>query len=189
MGFQVFPHWRKRHQILWGYLFALLRKLLIFSNKSVTQVLYTCRPAAFLVFSFLVCCLVLCSPKDCSMPGFPVLHCLPGFTQIHVHWVDDAIQPSHPLSPLLMSSVCPLIKIFSSELAVCIRWPKYWSFSFSISPSSEYSGLISFRIDWFDLLAVQGTLKSLLQHHSLKTSILCHSAFFMVPTLTSILDY
>ena len=100
MGFQVFPHWRKRHQILWGYLFALLRKLLIFSNKSVTQVLYTCRSAAFLVFSFLMCCcLILCSPRDCSMPGFPVLHCLPGFTQIHVHWVDDVIQPSHPLSP------------------------------------------------------------------------------------------
>ena len=82
--------------------------------------------------------------------------------------------------PLLMSSIFRIIKIFSNELALRIRWPKYWSFSFSISPSNEYSGLISFRIDWFDILAVQRTLKSLLQHHSLKTSFLCHSAFFTV---------
>ena len=93
----------------------------------------------------------------------------------------DAIQPSHPLSPLLLlPSIFPSIRVFSFELAVCIRWPKYWSFSLSISPSNEYSGLISFRIDWFDLLAVQGTLKSLLQHHSSKASVLQHSAFFMV---------
>ena len=84
----------------------------------------------------------------------------------------------HPL--LLLPSIFPSIGVFSKELALCIRWPKYWSFSFSISPSSEYSGLISFRIDWFDLLALQGTLKSLLQHHSSKASILWHSAFFMV---------
>ncbi|CAI9177055.1 unnamed protein product [Rangifer tarandus platyrhynchus] len=91
----------------------------------------------------------------------------------------ELMMPSNHLilcHPLLMSSIFPIIKIFSNELAVRIRWPKYWSFSFSLSPSNEYSGLISFRIDWFDLLAVQGTLKSLLQHHSLKTSILCHSA-------------
>ena len=81
---------------------------------------------------------------------------------------------------LLLPSVFPTIKVFSSESALCIRWPKYWSFTFSISPSSEYSGVISFRINWFDLLAVQGTLKSLLQHHSLKASILQHLAFFMV---------
>ena len=84
----------------------------------------------------------------------------------------------HPL--LLLTSVFPSIRVFSNESVLCIRWPKYWSFSFSISPSSEYSGLISFRIDWFYLLAVQGTLKSLLQHHSSKASILQHSAFFMV---------
>ena len=115
------------------------------------------------------------------MPGFPVLHYLLEYAQTHVHWVGDAIQPSHPLSPLLLLlSIFPSVRVFSSELALCIRGPKYWSFSFSISPSNEYSGLISFGIDWFDLVAVQGTLKSLLQHHSLKTSILQSLAFFMV---------
>ena len=114
-----------------------------------------------------------------SMPGFPVLHHLPELAQTHVHWVSDAIQPPHPLSPLLLlPSVVP--RVFSSELALCIRGPRYWSFSFSISPSSEYSGLISFRVDSFDLLAVQGTLESLLQHHKSKASILWDSAFFMV---------
>ena len=91
---------------------------------------------------------------------------------IHAHQVGDVIQPSHPLlSPLLLPPIPPSIRVFSNESAHCIRWPKYWSFSFSISPSNEYSGLISFRIDWF-YLAVQRTLKSLLQHHSSKTSIL-----------------
>ena len=100
---------------------------------------------------------------NCSLPGFPVHHQLLELAQIHVHWVSDAIQPSHPLSSLLLlPSIIPSIRVFSSESALCIRWPKYWNFSFSISPSNEYSGLISFRIDWFDLLAVQGTLKSLL---------------------------
>ena len=99
----------------------------------------------------------------------------------HVHRVGDAIQPSHPLlSSLLLPSICPSIRVFSNESAPCIRWPKYWSYSFSISPSNEYSGLIFFRMDWLDLLAVQGTLKSLLQHHSLKVSILRCSAFFIV---------
>ena len=117
---------------------------------------------------------------DCSKPGFPVLHRLPEFAQTHVHWVCDAIQWSHPLSPLLLPSIFPSIWLFSSESALHIWWPKYGSFSFSISPSKEYSGLISFRIDWFDLLAVQVTLKSLLQHHNSEVSILWHSAFFMV---------
>ena len=118
---------------------------------------------------------------DCSMPGFPVFHCVLEFAQTHVHWVGDAIQPSHPLSPPpLLPSVFASIRVFSSESALCIRGPKYWSFSFSIGTSREYSGFISFRIDWFDLLAVQGTLGSLLQHHSLKASILWCSAFFMV---------
>ena len=114
-------------------------------------------------------------------PGFPVLHHLPELAQTYVHWVSDAIQPSLPmLSPSLLPSVIPSIKVFSNKLSLRIRWPKYWSFSFSISPSNEYSGLIFFRIDWFDLLAVLGTLKSLLQHHSSKASILWHSAFFMI---------
>ena len=96
----------------------------------------------------------------------------------------ESVMPSryfilcHPL--LLLPSVFPNIMVFSNKSALCIRWPKYWSFSFSISPSNEYSGLFSLRIDWFDLLAVQGTLKSLLQHHTSKASILWHSAFFMV---------
>ena len=114
-----------------------------------------------------------------STPGFPVLHYLPELAQTQVHAVGDAIQPSRPLSPpLLLPAIFPSIRVFSDGLALCIRWPEYWSFS--ISPSNEYSGLISFTTDWFELLAVQGTLKSLLQHHSSKASILCHSAFFIV---------
>ena len=111
-------------------------------------------------------CLTLCNPMDCSMPGFLINHQLPELTQSHVHQVGDAIQPSHPLSSLLLLSSS--IRVFSNESVLCIRWPKYWSFSFSINPSNEYSGLISFRMNWLDLLAVQGTLKSLLQHHSSK---------------------
>ena len=121
---------------------------------------------------------------DCSMPGFPVLLYLLEFAQTHVHWV----MPSNHLilcRPLLFPpSIFPSIRVFSNESALRIRWPKFWSFSFSISPSNEYSGLISFRIHWFDLLAVQGTFKSLFQHHSSKASILCLSAFFMVQLLT-----
>ena len=117
---------------------------------------------------------------DCSMPGLPVYHQLLELAQTHVQGVSDAMQPSHPCHPLLLPpSIFPSIRGFSHELVLRIRWPKYWSFSFSISPSSEYSGLISFRMDWFDLLAVQGTLKSLLQYHSLKASILQHLAFFI----------
>ena len=121
------------------------------------------------------------------MPGFPVHHQLLELTQTYVHQVGDAIQPSHPLSS--PSLAFNLIRVFSKESVLCIRWPKYWSFSFSISPSNEYSGLISFRIDWFDLLAVQGTLKSLLQHHSSKVPILWCPAFFYGPTLTSTDDH
>ena len=100
--------------------------------------------------------------------------------QTHLHWVSDAIQPSHPLlSPSTRALIFPSIRIFSNEPALCIRWPKYWSFSFNISPSNEHSGLISFRMDWFDFLAVQGTLKSLYQCNSSKASVLC-SAFFIV---------
>ena len=116
--------------------------------------------------------LTLCDPMDCSTPGFPILHYLLEFAQTHIHWVGDAIQPSHPLSPPPSFAFnFPSISIFSNESALPIRWSKDWSFSISIRPSDEYSGLISFRIDWFDLPAVQGTLKSLLQHHSSKTFI------------------
>ena len=121
---------------------------------------------------------------DCSTPGLPVHHQLPEFTQTHVHWVGDAIPPSHPLSsPSPRPSIFPSIRVFSHESVLCIKWPKYWSFSFSISPSNEYSGLISFRMDGLDFLAVQGTLKSLLQNHSSKVSILRGSAFFLVQLL------
>ena len=102
---------------------------------------------------------------NCSTPGFPVHHQLPELTQIHVHQVSDAIQPSHPLSsPSSPAFNLSQHQVFSSESVLCVRWPKYWSFSFSIIPSNEYSGLISLRRDWLDLLAVQGTLKSLLLH-------------------------
>ena len=116
-----------------------------------------------------------------STLGLPVHHQLLEFTQTHVHQVGDAIQPSHSLwSLLLLPPIPPSIRVFSNESILRMKWPKYWSFSFSISPSKERPGLISFRMDWLDLLAVQGTLKSLLQHHSSKASILRHSAFFTV---------
>ena len=125
-------------------------------------------------------CLTLCSPMDCSTPGFPIHHQPSELAQTHVHWVSDAIQPFHPLS-----SPSPALNLsqhqgFSNESALCIRWPKYWSFSFKVSPSNEHPGLISFRMDWLSLLAVQGTLKSLLQHHSSESSILQCLAFFVV---------
>ena len=123
-------------------------------------------------------CPTICDPMDCSTPGFPVHHQHPELAQTHFHRVDGAIQPSHPL--LLLLSIFPSIRVFSNESVLHIRWPKPWSFSFSISLSNEYSGLTSFRMDWLDLLAVQGTLKHLLQHHSLKVSILLCSLFFMV---------
>ena len=121
----------------------------------------------------------LCDSMDYSMPGFPVHYQLPDLAQAHVYRVGDAI---HLIlcRPLLLPSIFPSIRVFSSESVLHIRWPKYWSFSFSISPSSEYSGLISFRVHWLDLLAVQGTLKTLLQHDSSKASILWHSVFIIV---------
>ena len=111
-------------------------------------------------------CLTLCKPLDYSRPVFPVHHQFPEFTQTHVHWVGDAIQPSQPLlSPSPPMLIIPNIRDFFNESVFRIRWPKYWSFSFSICSSNEYSGLISFRMDWLDLLAVQGTLKSLSMAH------------------------
>ena len=118
---------------------------------------------------------------NCSTPGLPVHHQLPEFTQTHIHRVGDAIQPSHPLSsPSPLPPIPPSIRVFSNESALRVKWPKYWNFSFNVSPSKEHPGLISFRMDWLDLLALQGTLKSLLQHHCSKTSILWCSAFFIV---------
>ena len=120
-------------------------------------------------------------PHELQKPGLPVHHQLPEFTQTQVHRVSDAIQPSHPLSSPSPPVPNPSsIRVFSNESTLRMRWPKYWSFSFSIIPSKEIPGLISFRMDWLDLLAVQGTLKSLLQHHSSKASILQCSAFFTV---------
>ena len=115
-------------------------------------------------------CPTLCNPINHWMPGLPAHHQLPEFIQTQAHRVRDAIQPSHP----------PSIRVFSNESTVRMRWPKYWGFSFSSSPSNEPSGLISFRMDWLDLLAVQGTLQRLLQCHSSKASIFRHSAFLTV---------
>ena len=136
-------------------------------------------PSVFLILFLLPCCcsvakscLTTYDPMDSSTPGFPVLHYFPEFAQTHV---SDAIQPTHPLAPF---SSCP--QSFPASGSLPVMWPKYLSFSFGISPSNEYSVLISFRIDWFDLLFVKGTLKCLLQYHSSKASILWHSAFFMV---------
>ena len=134
-------------------------------------------PSSLQFSSFTQSCPTLCDPVDCSTPGFSVLHLLE-FAQIHVHRVSDHLILCHPL--LLLPSVFLSISVFSSESALRIRWPKIWSFSFSISPSNEYSGLISFRIDWFDLLALQRAPKSLLQHHSSK-----HQFFGAQPSLWS----
>ena len=126
-------------------------------------------------------CPTLCNSIDCSMPSFPVHRQFLEVAQTHIHQVGDATQPSHPL----LSPSSPTFNLSQNqglfhESVLPMRWPKYWNFNFSISPSNEYSGLISFRLDWLDLLVVQGTLKSLLQHHSSKESILRRSAFFMV---------
>ena len=136
-------------------------------------------------------CPTLCDPMNVSTPGLPVHHQLPEFTQTHVHRVSDTIQPSHPLwSPSPPAPNPSQHQVFSSESTLHMWWPKYWSLSFSISPSNEHPGLISFRMDWLDLLAVQGTLKSLLQHHSSKPSILqCSVELLHSATLTSIHDH
>ena len=126
-------------------------------------------------------CPTLCDPMNCSTPGLHVHHHLPEFIQTHVHRDRDAIQPSHPRSsPSPPAPIPPSIAVFSNESTLPMRWPKYWSLSFTIIPSKEIPGLISFTMDWLDHFAVQGTLKSLLQHHSSKASILQRSAFFTV---------
>ena len=139
--------------------------------------------------SFTQSCPALCDPMNCSTPGLPV-H--PNSQSLLKFMPIESVMPSshlilcHPL--LLLPPVPPNIRVFSNESTLCMRWPKYWSFSFNISPSHEHPGLISFRMDWLDLFGVWGTLKSLLQHHSSKASILWHSAFFTVQ-LTSIHDH
>ena len=133
--------------------------------------------------------LTLCDPMGCSMPGFSVIHCLPEFAQL---MSIELVMPSNHLilcCPIMLPSVFPSIRVFSNESALRMRWPKYRSYTFSISPSNEYSGSISFRMNWFDLLAVQGTLKSLLQYHSSKSVSYSVLSFLYSPTLTSIHDY
>ena len=148
------------------------------SSKRVPQ--YTTHRYSVQFSSVAQSCPTLFDPKNRRTPGLPVHHQLPEFTQTHVHWVSDASNRLILCCPLLLlSSIFPSIRVFSNESALRIRWTKYWSFSFNISPSNEHPGLISFRMDWLDLLAVQGTLKSLLQHHSSKASILRLSAFFI----------
>ena len=130
-------------------------------------------------------CPTLCDPMDCSTLGFPIHRQLPELFQTQVHWVGDAIILCHPLLP---PSIFPSIRVFSNESVLHIRWPKYWSFSFSISPSNEHPGLISFRMDWLDLLAVQGSQESspTPQFKSINSSAL---SFLYSPTLTSMHDY
>ena len=179
----------------------LMPEIYIYTNKTVSSHIHLSNLSSISYFLF-VChllstylsfvysvqfssvaqsCLTLCDSMHCSTPGLPVHHQFLEFTQTHVQWVGDTIQPSHPLSsPSPPTFTFPSIKVFSNESVLHIRRPKYWSFSFNISPSNEHSGLISFRMDWLNLLTVQGTLKSLLQNHSSKTSILQCSAFFIV---------
>ena len=126
-------------------------------------------------------CPILCDATDCSMPGFPAHHKLLELVQTHVRWVSDAIQPSHPLlSQSPPAFIFPGIRMFPKESVLCIRWPKYWSFSFSTSPSNKYSGLISFGIDWFDLLSVQGLIRVFSS-----TTVWKHQFFSFQPSLWS----
>ena len=157
----------------------------IFSWPSTYTLTHTCRHICHMIallwlahkcccFSVIKSCLILCNPVDCSTPDFPILHCLSEFAQTYIHWGGDAIQLSYPsvaLPLLLLHSIFPNIKVFSSESVLWISWPKYWSFNSSTSPSNEHSGLISFRIDWFDILAIQRTLMSLLQQQNSKTGL------------------
>ena len=204
-SFLFFERWRQSH-IQNSHVFLLAKLFLVCTVKSHTSIFLLCAcvcvrtvvsnslptweaPQYSLVFlsssvqfsSVTQSCLTLCDPMECSTQGFPVHHQLPELAQTHAHQVTDVILPSYPLSsPSPPPSIFPSIRVFSNESVLPIRWPKYWSFSFSISPSNEYSGLISFRIDWLDLLAVQETLKSLPQLHSSKASVLRCSAFFIV---------
>ena len=160
------------HVRIWISFFFKVTVRFLFLKKSVTY--ESCFYIVYFssVQSVAQSCPTLCNPMNRSTPGLPVRHQLPEFTQTHVHGVCDAIPPSHPLSsPSPPAPIPPSIKVFSNESTLRIRWPKYWSFSFSISPSNEHPGLISFGMDWLNLLAVQGSLKSLLQHHNSKASV------------------
>ena len=165
------------------FLVSVFWEVNVCHNFSIVCTFNILRVPIFIQFSSVAqSCPNLWDSMNHSTPGLPVHHQLPESTQTHVQWVGDAIQPSHPLSypspPAL--NLSPSIRVFSNELVLRIRWPKYWSFNLNINPSSEHPGLISFRMDWLDLLAVQGTRKSLLQHHSSKASILQHSALFII---------
>ena len=182
------PHWGNRlgqRRNIWGWWDSEATDLWL----SEWNANHTDNPCCSHMYPEQGCCVTsfsgsvnpnFCDPMDCSTPCFPIHHQLPELTQTHIHQVGE---PSNHLvlccPLLLLSSVFPSFRVFSNESALHIRWPKYWNFSFSICPSNEHSGLISFSMDWLDLLAVQGTLKSLLQHHSSKASILQHSAFFI----------
>ena len=187
--FSKFQYLRQQKQQLSQLLYPSLPSLISVFSKKCSQIIPACLVGHFIpphlesvqFSSVTQSWPTLQDPMNCSMPGFPVHHQLPKLTQTHVHRISDAIQPSHPLlSPSILHSIFLSVSVFSNESVLYIRWPKYWSFSFSISLSSEYLGLISFRMDWLDLLAVQGALKSFLQHHSSKASILQCSAFFIV---------
>ena len=148
---------------------------------AIPVVMYGCEYSSVQFISVAQSCLTLCDPRDCSTPGFPVHHQFPDLLKLMS--IESVMPSSHLIlcRPLLLPTpIPPSIRVFSNESTLCMRWPKYWSFSFSIIPSKEITGLISFRMDWLDFLAVQGTLKSLLQHHSSKASILWCSAFFII---------
>ena len=147
--------------------FSIFVSMLVLISSNSIWLLIACCFRSVQFSSVAQSCQTPCDPMDCSIPGLPVHHQLPELTQTHVHWVGDAIL----CCPLLPPSIFPSIRGFSNEWVLRIRWPKYWNFRFNISPSNEHSGLISFRMDWLDILAVQGILKSLLQHHSSKASI------------------
>ena len=173
---------REAFKNIYSY-YKLLAIFLVLYNISL-QLFYfyiaTCTSQSPQFISVTQSCPTLCDPKDCSPPVFPVHH---QFLELKLVSIESVMPSNHLIlcRPLhLLPSIFPSIRIFSNESVLHIRWPKYWSFSFNISPSNEHSGLIAFRMDWLDLLAAQGTLKSLLQYHSSKASILWRSAFFIV---------
>ena len=170
-----FPSWYLEMRIGDGYCILVSH---FATQDFILSVEQNCKEKSWIYYLFAKSCSTL-RPHELQHTRLPVLHYFPEFAQTYVHWVGDAIQPFHPLSPLLLlPSIFASIRVFSSESALHIRWPKYWSFSFSISLSSEYSGFISFKIDWLISLLSKG-LSRLLQYHSLKASIFC-SAFFKV---------
>ena len=178
--FQRYALWE--YAIYWSIYFPQLQALCFLGSPKKERNFICCYNLCYQFSSVAQSCPTLCDPMNCSMPGLPVHHQLLELTQTHAHSVSYANQPSHPLSspPPPAPNPSQHQSFFSNESTLHLRWPKYWSFSFSISPSNEHPGLISFRMDWLGLLAVQGTLESLLQHHSSKASAFQHSAFFTV---------